>query len=443
MLTLTLLFPALIRFHLSAAGISVTFDVSHKKRTPMNYQRIIFSILLTLSSLAFVQAQPERLNVFIDCDCDLNYIRQELTYINHVRDQALADVQLLINDIRNGSGGRTYTIQFMGRKEFQGMRKELTYQTHPMMTNDEVRQGLTQKIALGLLTYLAETEWADRIAISIEGAPQEQSTLSTKDDPWDNWIFEVYGEIRLDKETSRSDFDSEFGFESDRVTEDWRVRTDVEFNHSESHFMNDEEEYTNVRQRHYARGSVVKSLSNHWSAGIFSGVSHSTYSNIDLSYFFRPAIEYNLFPYREVIRREITFAYKIGYQRNNYISRTIYGEIEEDLFSHSIDMEMRFRQPWGDISTTLQASTFLHDFTKNRVELDSYVSVRVYKGLAVRFSTNLDLVRDQLNLPDKDASIEDLLLRQRQIATDFEARVEVGLSYTFGSAFNNIVNTRL
>ncbi len=73
----------------------------------------------------------------------------------------------------------------------------------------------------------------------------------------------------------------------------------------------------------------------------------------------------------------------------------------------------------------------------------SYVSVRVFKGLAVRFSANLELVRDQLNLPVGDASIEDILLRQRQIATDFEMGIGIGLSYTFGSAFNNVVNTRL
>jgi len=373
----------------------------------------------------------------------MNYIRQELTYVNHVRDQALAEVQLLINDIRNGSGGRTYTIQFMGRKQFQDIQKELTYETQPMMTNDEVRQGLTQKIALGLLTYLAETDWADRIAIRVEGAPTDQQTVAPKEDPWNNWIFEVYGEVQLDKESSRSSFDSEFGLSSDRVTEDWRVRGDLEFNYSESRFMNNEDEFTSVRQRHYAQGSVVRSLTNHWSAGVFGGLSHNTYSNIDFSYFFQPAIEYNLFPYREVIRREITFAYKIGYLRNNYIQQTVYGETAENLFNQSLDVQLRFRQPWGDISTRLEASTFLHDFSRNRVELNSYISVRVFQGLAVRLSTNLDLVRDQLNLPAGDASIEDLLLRQRQIATDFEASVEVGLSYTFGSAFNNVVNTRL
>ena len=88
-------------------------------------------------------------------------------------------------------------------------------------------------------------------------------------------------------------------------------------------------------------------------------------------------------------------------------------------------------------------TSFLNDFSKNRVELNGNVSLRVFKGLAVRFSGNLQIIRDQINLPAGSASLEDVLLQQKQIATDFEVGFRVGLSYTFGSAYNNIINTRL
>ena len=50
---------------------------------------------------------------------------------------------------------------------------------------------------------------------------------------------------------------------------------------------------------------------------------------------------------------------------------------------------------------------------------------------------------NQINLPKGEASVEDLLLRQRQISTSFQNRISMGISYTFGSIFNNIVNNRL
>ena len=94
------------------------------------------------------------------------------------------------------------------------------------------------------------------------------------------------------------------GFEMDRVTEEWRIRGDVEFNISENRFESDEENFLSTRQHHYLSGSIVKSLGNHWSAGVFSGINHSTYRNINWSTHFQPAIEYNLFPYNEVLKRE-------------------------------------------------------------------------------------------------------------------------------------------
>ncbi|MBK7871334.1 MAG: hypothetical protein IPJ74_12000 [Saprospiraceae bacterium] len=129
--------------------------------------------------------------------------------------------------------------------------------------------------------------------------------------------------------------------------------------------------------------------------------------------------------------------------QNNYLDSTIYNEIRENLFNQSLSMEARFRQPWGDIFSTLSASNYLHDFSKNRVELDSHISVRVFKGFAVRMSTEVDLIRDQISLPATSASLEDLLLQQRQIATNFRMRMGFGINYTFGSAFNSVVNTRL
>jgi hypothetical protein len=41
-----------------------------------------------------------------------------------------------------------------------------------------------------------------------------------------------------------------------------------------------------------------------------------------------------------------------------------------------------------------------------------------------------------------DTSIEDILLRRRELATDFEFSGSVAITYTFGSDFANVVNTR-
>ena len=171
--------------------------------------------------------------------------------------------------------------------------------------------------------------------------------MSVDEDPWKNWIFEVYGEGEFEAESSQTELNYEFGIEIDRVTEEWRIRADLEANHEQNEYESNGVNVSSIREEYSADAGIVKSLSDHWSAGIFTGVNHSTFNNLDLSYYFQPALEYNIFPYREVIRREITFAYRIGYVHNKYLEETIFGHMQQNLYRHSFDIQVRFRQPWG------------------------------------------------------------------------------------------------
>jgi hypothetical protein len=334
-------------------------------------------------------------------------------------------------------------LEFTGEGNFGEMENELSYDTTANMSSDEVRKGLLQRIKTGLLKYILQSDVADKIEYNISKDGMKERQDINFEDPWNNWIFEVRGEVDVSSEASRNQFRYELGFESDKVTEKWRIRADLEMNRFSSKFQNDGEEFTSEREQYSGYGSVVRSLSDHWSAGIFGGARHDTYTNLNIALDARPAIEYNIFPYREVLRREIVFAYKIGYKFNDYMETTIFGKDKETVFSHSLNVGLRFRQPWGNVFARVSASTFLNDWSKNRLEVDSYLSVRIFKGLSVRFSGDLKLIQDQINLPAGSASIEDVLLQQKQIATNFEIQFGVGISYTFGSAFNNIINTRL
>jgi len=383
------------------------------------------------------------MRLYIDCNCDKNYLRQEIQYVGHVRDQSQANIKLFIYDIANASGGRKYNLEFEGKEDYKDIFGNLNYDTTASMTSDEVRKGLLEKVQSGLLKYVLESGLADQVTYTVksDGTGEVQEVDFT--DPWNNWIFEVFASAELDKESSRKEFEYRAGFESDHVTEKWRIRTDLGLYQSNSEYERSGETFTSDRDRYTANGAIVRSLSDHWSTGIFAGARHDTFTNLDFRYYFEPALEYNIFPYREVLRREITFAYRIGYRHNDYIEPTIYGKIEEGIFSHSLNVEVRYRQPWGNIYARLLGASFLSDFGKNKMQLNSSLSIRVFKGLSVRFSGRFEIIRDQINLPGGDASIEDVLLQQKQIATDFELGFSVGLSYTFGSAYNNIVNTRL
>jgi hypothetical protein len=74
--------------------------------------------------------------------------------------------------------------------------------------------------------------------------------------------------------------------------------------------------------------------------------------------------------------------------------------------------------------------------------VDGEVNVRVARGLSISIEASASRIRDQLSLPRRNASAEEVLLRLRQLQSGFETRVEFGVEYRFGSAFAAIVNPR-
>jgi hypothetical protein len=69
--------------------------------------------------------------------------------------------------------------------------------------------------------------------------------------------------------------------------------------------------------------------------------------------------------------------------------------------------------------------------------------VRLTRGLSIEVRGEAAKVNDQLFLRRGGASDEEVLTRQRALATNFRIGGSVGLSFTFGSIYNTIVNPRL
>jgi hypothetical protein len=74
--------------------------------------------------------------------------------------------------------------------------------------------------------------------------------------------------------------------------------------------------------------------------------------------------------------------------------------------------------------------------------LYSSTNVRIFKGFSVRFNGDIERIRDQIYLAKGEASIDEILLRRRQLATSYSYYLSFGFTYSFGSINNNIVNTR-
>jgi len=112
------------------------------------------------------------------------------------------------------------------------------------------------------------------------------------------------------------------------------------------------------------------------------------------------------------------------------------------LAQHSLSSTIAYRQPWGTVGASLGGSQYLDDTSKYRLSTYFNADLRVAKGTSLRLNGAVSSIRDQLSLPREAATDEEILVRQRQLATSYSYYVSIGVSYTFGSIYNTVVNPR-
>ena len=352
-----------------------------------------------------------------------------------VRDEAQVEVLIEQRDPASGPG---FVITFTGLRDCAGMEQNLDYAPGPGETQAQVEAGLSRTLKMGLMKYVAATPAARRIRIRL----MDQVKPTDVVDRWDSWVFSASANGMFQGERtygSRMFFGS---FSANRVTPALKIRMALSASLQKDRFDYEGEEIHSRSESRGFEGLFAKSLGPHWSAGVFLTGASSTYENIRTKVAVAPAVEFNVFPYSESTRRQLRFTYWIGTNLVRYREETIYEKLRENLPQQGLGATFEVKRGWGTISTSLEAQNYLRDFGKNRLELNTEISIRVFKGFSFEVHGGGARIRDQLSLPRRGASIDEVILQRKQQATSYSYYMMAGFSYTFGSIFSNIVNPR-
>jgi hypothetical protein len=388
--------------------------------------------------------RPDPLRVFLDCNynCDENYLRQEITVLDWMRDRRDADVHLLVTTQNTGGGGTEYTLKFIGLGPFAGIEQTLKYNAPQTATADERRKGMAEVLKQGLVRYLIETPMASRVKVTFAPAPQNAAAARAKD-PWNLWVFKMNFGGSFNGERSNKSRSFRGGSSANRTTDAWKISFSVNGRYSEDTYeLSDTETFKSVSRNVNTQSALVKSLTQHWSAGVSMETSKSTYYNYELRVHPQTGVEYNFFPYSESTRRMLTVQWLLGYNRFKYYEETIFGKTVEHLPEHQLNTSLSLRQPWGTTSGSLQYSQYLTKPDKYRLSAFTGANVRLFKGFSFNVFTEFARTHDQIYLARAGATPEEILVRQHQLATSYSYYLNFGLRYSFGSIFNNIVNPR-
>ncbi|MDX9773179.1 MAG: hypothetical protein RBT02_07135 [Bacteroidales bacterium] len=414
----------------------------------INIPAMLLFTVLYLFSLVTVAQKPQApqnnmrkdaIMVFIDCrTCDMSYTRQEIPWVNYVRDVREAEVYVLVTRQDAGSGGRQYTYTFHGMDRFTGMDDTLTFTSNPDETSALIREKRTNLLKAGLLRFAARTPMINNISISHDGDLEQEEVT----DNWNNWVFEIQTSPQYYSEESYKNFELENSLRISKVTPDFKLQIDVNQQYFKRRYIEDELDTIYVRSYKGIDNLFVKSLGDHWSAGMVWQINASSSQNYDFNSMLMPSLEYDLYPYSEATYRQMRFLYSIGYQYSNYVDTTIYNKTSENLFGHQIQIAYEVQKKWGSINLSVQALNYFHDFSKNMVAADLYARIRIVKGLSLFLRIEAAHISNQLNLVKGELSEAERLLRLKEQATGYQVETRIGLTYTFGSIYNNIVNPR-
>ena len=394
------------------------------------------------------QSGADRVRVYLDCfssgqnACFPEFLREQIEFVDFVRQPQDADVHVLASGVETGGGGRELTLRFVGRGRFDGHDHDLRAVTGVGDTENTRREVVLRTVLVGLLDYVAHDgiPAGVNLTVSTDGVRRDTGPVA---DAWNMWVFAVRANGAFDADQRSRERQWQLNFSADRVSEAWKMSFGGRVNHVLERFdLDDDEPFDVTRRDQNVNGFIAKSFGPHWSVGGRGRVAASTFGNNKLSVGLSPAIEYSVFPYEQYTTRQLRLQYSAGVQHAQYNEVTIFERLRETLWQHEVSAVLDQRQPWGSLRAGFEFSQYLHDPSKYQLEGDGNVNLRITRGLSLNLSGSASRIRDQLSLPLRDATDEEVLLRIRQLESGYQVRFNFGISYTFGSLFNNIVNPR-
>ena len=405
--------------------------------------KTIYVILfLFVSSIIYSQERPK---IFLDCrtNCDFTYIKSEIDFVDYMLDRQSAELYILLINQSTGSGGREY-IMTVENKKSKSEAYELKFFTDANAVEADTRDAIVKKLKQALLKYMVDEGLTNNISYSVntEGETSEAEEILL--DPWNSWVFSLGVNGNINRESQFNSLNLRFNLNANKITDKHKFLSRINYSRNENNFIigEGEEPISNLQTSFFGRALYAYSLDEHWSIGSIVRYSRSIFENYNHSITFSPAIEYNIFPYSETANHNFTFRYEIGGRYNDYIDTTSFFKTTELLSRHRLSIDYQIVKPWGNIDIDAGISQFITLPNRYSIDINPNVDINIFKGLNVYTGIFYGITKDRINIPKGDLSVEEILLQNKLRDSNFSMYMYFGINYRFGSASNNVVNTR-
>ena len=394
--------------------------------------------------MTFAQ-KVENLKVYLDCSwrCDDDFLQREMPYIDFYKDPKTSNLHIIVNGERSSNGGEVVTFRFIGINEFEGVDNTLTVDILPNTSDDSERKFYLDILKKGVYAYIIRTSDKDNVSISFTEMNIKDDIKDEKD-KWDNWAFRVSISGSINGEETYTNSSYYGSLTANRITAESKFTSRFSLNSNVSKYEYNAISLVTEQKSKYANMTYVKSKGDHFSIGAKANYMQSTSKNYDGNYKFSPCIEYNIFPYSESSEHRMSFLYGISANHNDYTDTTVYLKTSENFASHLLDLSYQNSQTWGSFSFSIYGDQILDkdDLKKYNIGISSNIDWNITKGLSLNYWAYINFDRAQIHLPLDEVTYEEIILRQKELESNYFYYMNFGISYTFGSMKNNVVNPR-
>ncbi len=400
-------------------------------------------LIIFLTALWSLNAQEKhkKVKIFYDCQanyCETTYLKQNLEVVEFVRDRNFADVHIIMLSEQNGSGGNVFHLNFIGQNAYKDIQQKYDFSVGTDATRDDIRKKILKYLQLGLVPFWYRNGLADKMEIKLNIDKQKKENK----DKWHHWVFKVGGNAWFNGDSNSGSQSLNAYAKATKVDKKNKFSFRLSYNTRQNRYtfngneINSESEYFNISSYQ------VWGINQHWSYGIFGEFNRSKYRNYAQSFALYGGLEYSFFPYKESASKSLVITSNLGSAYNRYFEKTVYNKTQELLWRSELSLNGNLVKKWGSIYAGIDYTTYLHNLKLYSVGFNLGTNLRITKGLDFNTNAYYGIQHDQINIAAGNLTLEETLLAQKQLQSGYDYYFSIGLSYSFGSIYNSIVNPR-
>jgi len=277
------------------------------------------------------------------------------------------------------------------------------------------------------------------VEVRMQMAPAAQKPARDK---WNNWVFRLSLSGWANGDSNFSTFNYNAGFSARQVKEKHKFSFGIHYSKGKKKYTYGDYVIRSQNESFNTYAVRVWGLNEHWSLAVKGGGGRSFYRNIRFETGARAGAEYNFYPYSQSSTHRLALQGWAGPHHYVYFEKTVFGKTQETLWQSTLRLVSTIVRKWGHVRMSVDYNQYLHHPDFRSFSMYSGLQLRLVKGLHFRLSGQYTIRHDQINIAAGDASLEEILLRQKELLSGYNFFASAGLTYSFGSIYNTIVNPR-